>query len=358
VTDLSDRTARLATLDQTLRERILVLDGSWGVLIQGRGLDEADFRGGAFADWPYDLKGDADVLNIANPDFVRGIHREYFEAGADIGSTNTFTANSISQAEYGLAAHVFAMNEAGARLAREAGAEFEARDGRPRWVAGALGPTTRTASISPDANDPGARSVTFDELRDIYKEAARGLIAGGADLLLVETIFDTLNAKAATFGIDEVFEEDGVRLPVWISGTITDLSGRTLSGQTVEAFWTSVKHVSPFAIGLNCALGPAQLRAHVAELSRIADVPVAAYPNAGLPNAFGGYDETPEQMADALSSWARDGLLNIVGSCCGSRPEHTRAIADAVRGLKPRAIPHRGEHVLTLSGLEAVEIGS
>ncbi len=355
--DAADRPTRLEALQQALRERILVLDGSWGVLIQGRGLAEADFRGERFADWPRDLKGDADALNLSRPDFVKGIHREYFTAGADIGGTNTFTATSISQAEFGLQDLAFDLNEAGARLAREVAAEFDAQDGRTRWVAGAIGPTNRTLSISQDANDPGARGITFDEMRDAYREAARGLIAGGADILLVETTFDTLNAKAAVFAIDEVFEEDGVRLPLWVSGTIVDLSGRTLTGQTVEAYWTSMKHASPFAIGFNCSLGSSQLRPYVAELARIADVPVSAYPNAGLPNEFGGYDETPEYMAEELSSWARDGLLNIVGTCCGSTPEHTRALADAVRGLKPRAIPqHRP--VLTLSGLEALEVGA
>ncbi len=354
----STDTARIAALQGALAERILVLDGSWGVLIQNRGLEEADFRGQRFADWSHDLKGNADILNLSNPDVVRSIHREYFEAGADIASTNTFTATSISQAEYGLGDYVREMNEAGARLAREAADEFEARDGRPRWVAGCLGPTNRTASISPDANDPAARSVTFDELREAYKEVTRGLIAGGADILMVETIFDTLNAKAAIFGIDEVFEEDGVSRPVWISGTITDLSGRTLSGQTVEAFWTSVKHARPFAVGLNCSLGPEQLRAYVAELARVADVPVSAHPNAGLPNAFGGYDLGPEDMAESLGAWSRDGLLNIVGTCCGSTPEHTRAVVEAVRGLEPREVPQITERTLVLSGLEAVEVGS
>jgi len=353
----STRPARLDALHQAMRERVLVLDGSWGVLIQGRGLTEADFRGERFRDWPQDLKGNADVLNLTSPAFVRGIHDEYLAAGADIAGTNTFTATHISQADYGLQEFAFEMNEAGARLAREAATAFEAQDGRPRWVAGAIGPTNRTLSISQDANDPGARSVTFDAMRDAYREAARGLIAGGADILLVETTFDTLNAKAAIFGIDEVFEEDGVNLPIWISGTIVDMSGRTLTGQTVEAYWTSVKHARPFAIGFNCSLGSAQLRPYVAELARIADVPVSAYPNAGLPNEFGGYDETPEFMAEELSSWARDGLLNIVGSCCGSTPDHTRAIAEAVRGLKPRELPaHRP--ILTLAGLEAMEVGA
>ncbi len=335
-----------------------MLDGSWGVLIQNRGLEEPDFRGARFADWPRDLKGDADILNLSNPGFVRGIHREYFEAGADIATTNTFTATAISQSEYGLEAFALEINEAGARLAREAADEFQARDGRPRWVAGSLGPTNRTASISPDANDPAARSVTFDDLRETYREATRGLIAGGSDILMVETVFDTLNAKAAIFAIDEVFEEGGVTLPVWISGTIADMSGRTLSGQTVEAFWTSIKHARPAVVGLNCALGPEQLRPYVAELARVADVAVAAHPNAGLPNAFGGYDLGPEDMAQALGSWTRDGLLNIVGTCCGSTPDHTRLLAEAVRGLKPRAIPEHAEHVLTLAGLEAVEVGA
>lgn len=350
------REDRLNALHNALRERILVLDGSWGVLIQGKGLGEADFRGERFADWDRDLKGDAEALNLSAPDFVRGIHREYFEAGADIGGTNTFTATSISQAEFGLDGLAFELNEAGARLAREAAAEFDAQDGSTRWVAGALGPTNRTLSISADANDPGARGITFEEMRDAYMVAARGLITGGADILLVETTFDTLNAKAAVFAIDQVFEEDSVRLPLWVSGTIVDFSGRTLTGQTVEAYWTSMKHAEPFAVGFNCSLGSAQLRPYVAELARIADVPISAYPNAGLPNEFGGYDETPEFMAEELSSWARDGLLNIVGSCCGSTPAHTKAIADAVRGLPPRVIPaHRP--VLTLSGLEALEVG-
>ncbi len=351
------RQTRLEALQQALQERILVLDGSWGVLIQGKGLDEADFRCERFADWPRDLKGDADALNLSRPEFVRGIHDDYFAAGADIGGTNTFTATRVSQTEFGMEDLVFEMNEAGARLARESAAEFDAADGRTRWVAGAIGPTNRTLSISADANDPGARSVTFAEMRDWYREAARGLIAGGADILLVETTFDTLNAKAAVFAIDEVFEEDGIRLPLWVSGTIVDLSGRTLTGQTVEAYWTSMKHARPFAVGFNCSLGSAQLRPYVAELARIADVPVSAYPNAGLPNEFGGYDETPEYMAAELSSWARDGLLNIVGTCCGSTPAHTKALADAVRGLSPRPIPeHRP--VLTLSGLEPLQVGA
>ncbi len=348
-----DRTAALA---QAMRERILVLDGSWGVLIQGYGLNEADYRGERFKDWPQDLKGNNDLLILTRPDIVSGIHREYLEAGADITSTNTFTSTSIAQADYGLQGYAEELHREGARLARVVADEFTARDpSRPRWVAGALGPTNRTASISPDANDPGARGVTFDELRLAYAEATRGLIDGGADILLVETIFDTLNAKAAVFAIDEVFEERGVTLPIIISGSVVDLSGRNLSGQTVEAFWNSMNHAEPIAIGLNCSLGPSQMREYVAELSRVADVGVSAYPNAGLPNEFGGYDETPEDMAAHLGEWARAGLLNIVGGCCGTTPAHIEAIAESVRGLSPRVPPHP-EPRLRLAGLEPFEV--
>ena len=350
------RTARIQALHEALAERVVVLDGSWGVLIQGYGLGEADFRGERFRDWSYDLKGNTDLLNLTRPDLVSEIHRHYLEAGAEITSTNTFTATRIAQADYGMSDLAEELNREGAHLAREVADAFTARDGRPRWVAGALGPTNRTASISPEVEDPAARNVTFEELRVAYYEAARGLAEGGADILLVETVFDTLNAKAALFAIDEYFEAIGETLPVIVSGTITDRSGRTLSGQTAEAFWTSIKHIHPLAVGLNCALGPKELRPYVAELARVADVPVSAYPNAGLPNAFGGYDESPESMAAELGAWARDGLLNIVGSCCGSRPEHTRAIAEAVRGLRPRTVPAH-EPVLQLAGLEAVEIG-
>ena len=350
------REERIAALHAALRERILVLDGSWGVLIQGFGLEEADYRGERFADWPQDLKGDNDLLILTRPDIVRSIHREYLEAGADITSTNTFASTSIAQADYGLEAYAEELNREGARLGREVADEYTARDpSRPRWVAGSIGPTNRTASISPDANDPGARGVTFDELRATYAEAARGLIAGGADILLVETIFDTLNAKAAVFAIDEVFEETGITLPVMISGSVVDLSGRNLSGQTVEAFWNSLRHARPLAVGLNCSLGPAQMRAYVADLARVADTAVSAYPNAGLPNAFGGYDETPEDMARQMGEWARAGLLNIVGGCCGTKPPHIRAIAEAVRGLPPRVPPHPAPR-LRLAGLEPFEV--
>ena len=356
-TAFTTREERIAALHQALRERILVLDGSWGVLIQGYELREADYRGARVADWPQDLKGNNDLLILTRPDIIRGIHREYLEAGADITSTNTFTSTSIAQADYGLQAYAAELNREGARLGREVADEITARDtSKPRWVAGAIGPTNRTASISPDANDPGARGVTFDELRAAYAEATRGLIDGGADLLLVETIFDTLNAKAAVFAIDEVFEATGITLPVIISGSVVDLSGRNLSGQTVEAFWNSMRHAQPLAIGLNCSLGPTQMRAYVAELSRVADTAVSAYPNAGLPNEFGGYDETPEQMAAQLGEWARSGIVNIVGGCCGTKPPHIRAIAEAVRGLPPRMPPHP-EPRLRLAGLEPFEVG-
>ena len=350
------REDRIAALHEAMRERVLVLDGSWGVLIQGYELKEADYRGERFADWPQDLKGNNDLLILTRPDIIRGIHREYLDAGADITSTNTFASTSIAQADYGLEAYAEELNREGARLGREIADEFTARDpSRPRWVAGAIGPTNRTASLSPDADDPGARTVTFDELRATYASAARGLIEGGADILLVETIFDTLNAKAALFAIDEVFEEIGFTLPVMISGSVVDLSGRNLSGQTVEAFWNSMRHAKPISIGLNCSLGPSQMREYVAELSRVADTAVSAYPNAGLPNEFGGYDETPEDMARNLGEWARSGIVNIVGGCCGTKPPHIRAIAEAVRGLAPRVAPHV-EPRLRLAGLEPFEV--
>ena len=350
------REERIAALYRALRERILVLDGSWGVLIQGYELTEADYRGERFSDWPSDLKGNNDLLILTRPDIISGIHREYLDAGADITSTNTFTSTSIAQADYGLETIAEELNRAGARLGREAVDEVMRLDpSRPRWLAGAIGPTNRTASISADANDPGARGVTFDELRVAYAEATRGLIDGGADILLVETIFDTLNAKAAIFAIDEVFEARGITLPIIISGSVVDLSGRNLSGQTVEAFWNSMSHARPLAIGLNCSLGPSQMREYVAELSRVADTSVSAYPNAGLPNEFGGYDETPEDMAEHLGEWARSGLLNIVGGCCGTKPPHIRAIADAVHGLPPRVPPHV-EPRLRLAGMEPFEV--
>ena len=327
-----------------------------GTLIQSYELGEADFRGARFADHPREVRGDSELLSLVRPDILLAIHGAYLEAGADIIETNTFTANRIAQADYAMTEVVREMNHEAARLARQAADLAEAADpDRPRFVMGALGPTNRTASISPDAADPGARNVTFDELAEAYQEAAEGLVAGGADLLVVETIFDTLNAKAAIFGIQAAFEALADRVPIVISGTITDASGRTLSGQTVEAFWTSIRHADPIAVGLNCALGARQLRGHIADLGRIADLPVSAYPNAGLPNEFGGYDEGPATTAELLGQFARDGLVNIVGGCCGTTPAHVRAVAEAVAGIAPREIPVV-ERKTRLSGLQAVSI--
>ncbi len=332
--------------------RILILDGAMGTEIQQLKFDEAAYRGDRFADWPSDVKGNNDLLSLTQPDAIRQIHVDYLNAGADIVATNTFSSTTIAQADYGMEDLAYELNEVSARLAREACDLVESREpGRRCFVAGGLGPTNRTASISPDVNNPGYRAVSFDDLRIAYAQAVRGLIAGGADLILVETIFDTLNAKAALFAIDEVFEEVGRKLPVMISGTITDLSGRTLSGQTPEAFWNSVRHAEPLTIGLNCALGAKEMRAHIAELARIADTLVCAYPNAGLPNEFGEYDESPEHMAGLIEGFAKDGLVNVVGGCCGTTPAHIRAIADVVRDVAPRTIPEIPRH-MRLSGLE------
>ncbi len=338
-------------LEEAARERILVLDGAMGTMIQGLRLDEVQFRGSRFADWKQDVRGNNDLLILTQPDAIRDIHLAYFQAGADIVATNTFSSTAIAQADYGMEAIVGDLNRDGARLAKEAATIAEKQDGRRRFVAGALGPTNRTASISPDVSNPGFRAVSFDDLRMAYAEAVRGLIEGGADILLLETIFDTLNAKAAVFAMEEVFEATGTRLPVMISGTITDLSGRTLSGQTPEAFWHSLRHAKPFSIGLNCALGAREMRAHLAEISRVADTLVCAYPNAGLPNEFGLYDESPEYMASLIGEFADSGLVNIVGGCCGTTPEHIHAIAERVAGVAPRKVP-RFERRLRLSGLE------
>jgi 5-methyltetrahydrofolate--homocysteine methyltransferase len=351
------RTDRIARLRDEARHRILVIDGAMGTMIQRYKLQGEDYSGSRFPNWPIDLKGNNDLLTLTRPDVILEIHGAYLDAGADIIETNTFSATTIAQADYQMEAVAYELNFEGARLARQAcDAYAAAHDGAMRWVAGAIGPTNRTASISPDVNDPSYRNVSFDVLREAYAEATRGLLEGGADILLVETIFDTLNAKAALFAIDEVLEERGEAVPVMISGTITDLSGRTLSGQTPEAFWNSLRHVKPFSIGLNCALGAAQMRPFVAELSRVADVPISVYPNAGLPNAFGGYDEAPEQTAGHLQEWARDGLVNIVGGCCGTTPDHIAAIAAAVKGVSPRQ-PTERPRALRLSGLEPFELG-
>ncbi len=347
----------IEALNDAAREKILVLDGAMGTMIQRHKFSEEDFRGARFKDWPKDLRGNNDLLTLTQPDAIRAIHLAYFDAGADIVETNTFSCTTIAQADYGMEALARELNVEGARIAVEAAIAAEQKDGRKRFVAGALGPTNRTASISPDVSNPGYRAVTFDDLRAAYKEAASGLIEGGADIILVETIFDTLNAKAALFGIDEAFEESGVTLPVMISGTITDLSGRTLSGQTVGGFWTSLRHAKPFSIGLNCALGAREMRAHIAELSRIADTRVCAYPNAGLPNEFGLYDESPEAMAALVGEFAESGLVNIVGGCCGTTPDHIAAIAKRVAGVTPRETPAI-EPLLRLSGLEPFALTS
>jgi 5-methyltetrahydrofolate--homocysteine methyltransferase len=348
---MSDRTA---LLHDQLTARILLLDGAMGTMIQRHGLAEADYRGERFADIDRELKGNNDLLTLTRPQVIEGIHRAYLEAGADIVETNTFNSTAISQADYGLEALVYELNREGAALARRA-ADALSTPQRPRFVAGVLGPTSRTASVSPDVNDPGFRNVAFAELVDNYSEALRGLIDGGADILLVETVFDTLNCKAALYAIESHFAAGHARLPVMISGTITDASGRTLSGQTAAAFYASVAHAQPLSVGLNCALGVELLRPYVHELAQVAECRVSAHPNAGLPNAFGGYDETPEFMAGHLKQWALDGLLNIVGGCCGTTPEHIRAIADAVAGIAPRPLPEP-RHVLRLAGLEPLEI--
>ena len=351
--------ARVAALEAALAQRILIIDGAMGTMIQRHELQEADYRGERFAQGydalfaadghahgagcgceSHDQRGNNDLLTLTRPDIIGGIHAAYLEAGADLVETNTFNSTSISLADYRLQHLVRELNREGAALARAACDEAEARDpAKPRFVIGVLGPTSRTASLSPDVNRPGFRAISFDQLAEAYREAARGLVEGGADVLMVETVFDTLNAKAALFAIDDVFEELGARLPVMVSGTITDASGRTLSGQTAEAFWYSLRHAQPLAIGLNCALGARDLRQHVDVLAQAADTNVSCHPNAGLPNAFGGYDETPEDMATVLREFAESGLLNLVGGCCGTSPDHIRAIADAVRGLPPRAIP-------------------
>ena len=342
---------RADALQRALGERILVIDGAMGTMIQQHGLEEGDYRGRRFADGydsqhpgdrkAHDQRGNNDLLSLTRPDLITGIHAEYLAAGADLVETNTFNSTSIALADYGLQHLARELNDVGARLARKACDEATARDSsRPRFVIGVLGPTNRTASLSPDVNRPGFRAISFDELRQAYRESTDGLIDGGADILMVETVFDTLNAKAALFAIEEVFDSRGTRLPVMVSGTITDASGRTLSGQTAEAFWYSVRHAAPMAIGLNCALGARDLRQHVDVLAQIADTHVSAHPNAGLPNAFGGYDESPEDMAGVLREFAESGLLNLVGGCCGTTPAHIAAIADAMRDMTPRGLPH------------------
>jgi 5-methyltetrahydrofolate--homocysteine methyltransferase len=348
---------RASLLQSLLDERILVLDGAMGTMIQRERLSEEQFRGERFRGWGRDLRGNNDLLTLTQPALIRRLHLDYLAAGVDIIETNTFNSTAVSLGDYGMEDLAYEINLAAARLARGAADEFQKQDrSRPRFVAGAIGPTTKTASISPDVNDPGFRNVSFDALVAAYGDALRGLIDGGVDLVLVETIFDTLNAKAALFAIETEFEKRGARLPLIVSGTITDASGRTLSGQTTEAFYNSVRHAQPLAVGLNCALGAKELRQYVEELSGVAELPVSCYPNAGLPNAFGEYDDTPESMAREMGGWARAGHLNLVGGCCGTAPEHIHAIAEAVRGVQPRRVPRRAP-MLRLSGLEPLNVG-
>ncbi|WP_026375575.1 homocysteine S-methyltransferase family protein [Aestuariibacter salexigens] len=342
----------LSVLQHAAAQRILILDGAMGTMIQRHKLDEQDYRGQQFADWHCDVKGNNDLLAITQPHIIEQIHLDYLNAGADIIETNTFNANSISMADYDMQSLAREINLAAAKVARSAADKVTRQTpDKPRFVAGVLGPTNRTASISPDVNDPGKRNVTFDQLVESYQEACHALIDGQVDIILIETIFDTLNAKAAAFAVDMVFEEKGVTLPVMISGTITDASGRTLSGQTAEAFYYSMRHVKPFSFGLNCALGPDLLRQYVEEIANVAECLVSAHPNAGLPNEFGEYDMQGEEMADHIGEWAQSGLVNIVGGCCGSTPEHIAAIARRVEHVAPR--PLKAQDVkMRLAGLE------
>ena len=345
-------------LEELLRERILFLDGAMGTMIQRHKLGEADYRGERFADWPSDLKGNNDLLVLTQPQIIAGIHRQYLDAGADILETNTFNATRVAMADYGMEDLSYEINVAAAQLARAVADDVTATDtNKPRFVAGVLGPTNRTASISPDVNDPGFRNIHFDELVEAYIESTRGLVEGGADIILIETIFDTLNAKAAVFAVEQFFADSGSRLPVMISGTITDQSGRTLTGQVTEAFYNSLRHARPLSMGLNCALGADQLRQYVEEMSRISETYVSAHPNAGLPNEFGEYDESPEKMAAELADWAANGFINIIGGCCGTTPDHIRAIVEAVSRHPPRRLPAI-EPQCRLSGLEPCNIAA
>jgi len=326
----------MSSIKKALQERILIIDGAMGTMIQRHKLQEADYRGERFKDWHTDVKGNNDLLSITQPEIIIGIHKKYLEAGADIIETNTFSSTSIAQADYDMQSLAYEMNVASAKCAREA----IKQNGKTAWVAGAIGPLNKTLSLSPDVNNPGYRAVTFDEVAAAYTEQIKGLVDGGVDILLVETIFDTLNAKAAIYAIKNYFRKNNLpELPIMISGTITDASGRTLSGQTLEAFYTSVAHANPLSVGLNCALGAQEMRPHIEELSQIAACYTSAYPNAGLPNAFGEYDEQPHQTAHIIEEWAANGWLNIVGGCCGTTPDHIKHIADEVRKFKPRELP-------------------
>lgn len=324
-------------IEDIIKERILIIDGAMGTMIQRHKLEEADFRGERFKDHKHPLKGNNDLLSLTRPDIIKDIHRQYFEAGADIVETNTFSGTTIAQADYHLEHIIYDLNFQSAKIAKEVADEFTKKDpSKPRFVAGAMGPTNRTASLSPDVNDPGFRAITFDQLVTAYKEQAKGLVEGGADTLLIETVFDTLNAKAAAFAVQELFDEIGRTVPIMISGTITDASGRTLSGQTTEAFLISLSHVPLLSIGLNCALGAKQLRPYLQVLDHASPFYVSAYPNAGLPNAFGHYDQTPDEMAAEIEEYLKEGLVNIVGGCCGSTPDHIAKIAAVAKKYKPR----------------------
>tara|TARA_Y100001933_G_scaffold241843_1_gene268938 strand:+ start:666 stop:1724 length:1059 start_codon:yes stop_codon:yes gene_type:complete len=348
-----ERVEALAALG---RERVLILDGAMGTQIQDLKLDEEGYRDERFADWPSAIKGNNDILNLTTPDAVKAIHKAYFEAGSDIVETNTFSATSIAQADYGMQELAPEIAREGARLAREAADAIEAETGTPRGVAGAIGPTNKTLSISPDVNDPGFRDIDFETIRKAYHEQAAAM-AEHVDFFLIETVFDTLNAKAAIKALLDLKAETGIDRPIMISGTITDRSGRTLSGQTAEAFWYSVRHARPWAVGLNCALGAEEMRPYIAEIARVADTRIITYPNAGLPNDMGEYDETPDETSGFVGEWARSGLVNILGGCCGTTPEHIRAIAESVKGAKPRR-PARRERAMRLSGLEPFELSA
>jgi 5-methyltetrahydrofolate--homocysteine methyltransferase len=340
----------MKTIQDCLNERILIIDGAMGTMIQRHKLTEADYRGERFKDWPSDVKGNNDLLNITQPQIITGIHKQYLDAGADIIETNTFSSTTIAMADYEMQSLAYELNVAAAKCAREA----VKQSGKQAWVAGAIGPLNKTLSLSPDVNNPGFRAVTFDEVVAAYYEQVKGLVDGGVDILLIETIFDTLNAKAAIFAIKKYFRENplaggrGASLPIMISGTITDASGRTLSGQTLEAFYTSVMHAKPLSIGLNCALGAKEMRPHIEELSQIASCYVSAYPNAGLPNAMGEYDENPEDTGHYLEDWAKEGWVNIVGGCCGTTPDHIKHIADAVKNITPRPLPVVDKNLTTV----------
>nr|WP_262695932.1 homocysteine S-methyltransferase family protein [Kordiimonas aquimaris] len=345
-------------LSELAKKRILIMDGAMGTMIQREGLAEADYRGARFVDWPSDVKGNNDLLVLTKPDIITKIHNDFLEAGADIIETDTFNATRISMADYGMQELAREINVEGAKIARRIADEWTAKTPeKPRFVAGAIGPMNQSLSVSPDVDNPGFRSVSFDQVSAAYKEQIEGLIEGGVDIILIETVFDTLNAKAAIFAAQDVFEEQEITLPVIMSCTITDMSGRNLSGQTIEAFWHSVRHVKPFAVGLNCAFGAELLRPHAVTIAGIADTRICVYPNAGLPNEMGEYDETPEVTSGLLKEWAEESLLNIVGGCCGTTPDHIAAIAGAVSNMPPRLVP-TSESIMRLSGIDPVQIAA